>query len=237
MDTADTLEDQVRRADPDRWLSSRLIADPLARADVIALYALEMELSRVALVAKEPMMAEIRLTWWREGIDELFAGRTPRGHPVLAALAGTLSRRRLSQDPFDAMIQSRFADIDAEPFVDEATLLAYADGAAGAALTLALAILGQGDAAAFRPAALAVTLAGLAEGAEQRLPTGWVPATRRDRGLTALAAVRPAIAALSVAAFPAVAHLTLLSPRLKGRRIGGLEARARLTLASLRGRI
>jgi phytoene synthase len=237
MDIAETLDDQVRRADPDRWLASRLIDDPVARADVIALYAFEMELKRVAQVTREPMMAEIRLTWWREGVDEIFAGRKPRGHPVLAALSETITQRRLSQDPFDAMIEARFADIDAEPFVDEATLLAYADGAAGAALSLALGVLGQADASAFRPAALAVTLASLGEVALERLPADWSAATRVERGLAALDAVRPAVAALSVTAFPAVAHLALVRARLRGRRPGGLEARARLMLASLRGRI
>ena len=46
------LDAQVRAADPDRWLSSRFVADVQARADLI----------RVT----QPMLAEMRYTWWAE---------------------------------------------------------------------------------------------------------------------------------------------------------------------------
>jgi len=35
------LDDQARRLDPERWLSSRFIADPAARADAMAVYAFD----------------------------------------------------------------------------------------------------------------------------------------------------------------------------------------------------
>ncbi|MDZ4052453.1 MAG: phytoene/squalene synthase family protein, partial [Phenylobacterium sp.] len=43
---ADDLDALVARVDPDRWLSSRLIADAQDRADVIVLYAYDHELAR-----------------------------------------------------------------------------------------------------------------------------------------------------------------------------------------------
>ncbi|MDI1365212.1 MAG: phytoene/squalene synthase family protein, partial [bacterium] len=39
MADTETLDDLVRRVDPDRWLVSRFIADPKGRADVVALVA------------------------------------------------------------------------------------------------------------------------------------------------------------------------------------------------------
>ena len=42
-DAPESLDDMVRRLDPDRWLSTRFITDDKARADVIALYALNVE--------------------------------------------------------------------------------------------------------------------------------------------------------------------------------------------------
>jgi phytoene synthase len=48
MADTETLDDLVRRVDPDRWLASRFIADLKARADVIALFAFNYELARVA---------------------------------------------------------------------------------------------------------------------------------------------------------------------------------------------
>ena len=63
------LDALVARVDPDRWLSSRLIADPEARADAIAIYAYDHELARAPRVASNPLLGEIRLTWWREVLD------------------------------------------------------------------------------------------------------------------------------------------------------------------------
>jgi phytoene synthase len=233
MDAADSLDEQVRRADPDRWLGSRFVADLQAREDLIALYAFDRELSHVLEATREPMMAEIRLTWWREAVEEIFAGKPVRGHPALQALALAVGRRRLAVEPLLAMIEARFTDIDSADFGDEAALAAYADRLCGAPLALALAMLGEGDSTAFRPAALAWTI----EHLHGRTSLPWPAAQAGQRGLQALAEARPAVAALKAEAFPAIAHLALTAPRLRGRRPGSLEARVRLTLAVLSGRI
>ena len=52
-------------------------------------------------------MQEIRLTWWREALDEIFAGQPVRSHPVVEALAQTIRRRDLPAAPFEAMIEAR----------------------------------------------------------------------------------------------------------------------------------
>ncbi len=237
MDTADTLDAQVRRADPDRWLASRFVADEAARADLIALYSFDHELARAPQMAREPMMAEIRLTWWREAIDEIFAGKPARGHPTLAALAQAIARRNLAAGPLEAMVEARFADIGPAPFADESALQAYADGVAGAPLALALAALGHGDSSALRPAALASVVARISVTDVQRLPPGWDAKTARRHGLKALDTARAAARTVAVEAFPALAHLTLLGPRLRNRAPGELESRTRLTWATLRGTI
>jgi len=54
------LEAAVRAADPDRWLSSRFVADARARADLIALYALEAELLAIPTRVTQPLLAEMR---------------------------------------------------------------------------------------------------------------------------------------------------------------------------------
>jgi phytoene synthase len=232
-DTPDDLETLARRADADRWLASRFIGDAEQRADVIALYALDQELARVPTVVREPMMAEIRLTWWREAVEGLHAGSGSRGHPVLAALERAIKRRGLTAEPMLAMVDSRFDDIAPEPFADLAAVQAYADGVVGAPLALALAVLGHGDAAALRPAALAWTLARLSRAAPIRLSEA---IDTRALGLDALVKARPAIADLPVTAFPAVAHLSLTTPYLKGRAMSDLEKRVRLLAATLIGR-
>ena len=131
-DAPESLDDMVRRADPDRWLASRFIGDEAARADVIAVYAFDDELSRIATAVREPLMGEIRLTWWSEAIAEIFEGRTVRRHPVTQALAVAAGRRKLARQPFDAMIDARFDNLAARPL--------------GPVMRIAAAILGAPEA-------------------------------------------------------------------------------------------
>jgi phytoene synthase len=77
----DDLDAQIRRTDPDRWLSSRFIESVAARADVVAIYAYDGELARAPRVASNPIMGEIRLTWWREVLDQIFGGQPVRAIP------------------------------------------------------------------------------------------------------------------------------------------------------------
>ncbi len=133
----DDLDASVRRHDPDRWLASRFIGDAQARADVIALYAFNYEIARVAGAVSNPLMGEIRLTWWAEAIAEIYEGRAVRKHPVTLALAGAIARHNLPRDLFEAMIEARYPELDDEP-VDP-------DASEGSLMALAAAVLGARD--------------------------------------------------------------------------------------------
>ena len=210
----DDLDALVRRVDPDRWLSSRFIADPQARADVLALYAYDHELARAPRAASNPLLGEIRLTWWREALDEAFEGRPVRRHPTALALAAAVRRRGLPRGPLEAMIDARYRELDPSPMqADEA--LQWARGTAGTAAELAIQALD--------PAAEAGL--GEAAGAFWALARrGGAPAGLRDEARAKARRLRPA-------AFPAVAHAALP--------VGGSELgkRLRLTWAVARGRI
>ena len=132
-DAPESLDDLVRRADPDRWIASRFIGDAAARADVTALYALNHELARVSAAVREPLAGEIRLTWWREAFEEVAAGKPPRRHPVVEAVAAA----DFANEALEALPEARFADLDAQPFADDAAVLAYLDATAGAVMALA----------------------------------------------------------------------------------------------------
>ncbi|HEY1072314.1 squalene/phytoene synthase family protein [Brevundimonas sp.] len=109
------LDAQVRAADPDRWLSSRFVADEQARADLIALYAFEAELLAIPTRVTQPMLAEMRYTWWAEQMEGVFAN-TPRvGHPVLEALTAAVARHGLERAPFDALIEAHIGRVHGEP--------------------------------------------------------------------------------------------------------------------------
>jgi phytoene synthase len=213
---AEDLDALVRRVDPDRWLSSRFVADEAARADLIALYALDHELTRIPLIVTNPLMGEIRMTWWREGLEEIAEGRTVRSHPVLQTVAaGALPPTALA-----ALAEARLGDLDGEK-TDEAALV-HADATEGLLMALAARRLSaEATADHVKQAARAVALA-RADG----------PAA-----LTALKAARTELAGLPVAAFPAVAHATLAGRYARTKNPGELEKRARILLAVLTGRI
>ncbi len=224
------LSAAVRRADPDRWLASRFIADKAARAEVIALYALEGELDRAARIASPPA-AQLRLTWWRDAIADLLAGGVAPAHPVLATLAKVAARRRLPAAPFEVMIEARIAALEC-PIADAPGAAAFADEVGGSAAVLACHILDPASPEA--PARAAGRVWALLE----MRRTGALPSVLIDPPLTqALAAARSSPCQVSPGAFPAIAAAAMAGPELAGRTAGPLETRLRLILAVARGRL
>ncbi|MDI1326267.1 MAG: squalene/phytoene synthase family protein [Brevundimonas sp.] len=114
-DPANSLDEQVRAADSDRWLSSRFVADERVRADLIALYAFEAELMAIPTRVTQPLLAEMRYVWWREQMDGVFAGVPRKGHPVLEALTDIVARHGLERAPFDALIEAHVGRVHGEP--------------------------------------------------------------------------------------------------------------------------
>ena len=134
--------DQLRRLDRDRFLAA-LAAPADLRADLMVLYAFNGEVARVREAVSEQVLGLIRLQWWREAIDEIFAG-TPRRHAVVTPLAELVRRRGLSQAPFLRLIAARERDLDADPPHTIADLEAYAAATSGSLVELALEICGVG---------------------------------------------------------------------------------------------
>ncbi len=231
------LEDAVRRSDPDRWLASRFIADPAQRSDVIALYAFDHVLARVPFQVSEPLMGEIRLTWWGEALDEIFEGRTVRSHPAALGLAAAVRGRGLDRAPFDALIEARMGDLEPQPFADQAAAVAYADMTAGALMQAAAQVLGAP--AAFEPARLAGRAYGLALmahrraiGAKTRLAEGLQV---RDLAEEALRQAGAGLKMLPLGAFPAVAYACLSRRYAQGAHLSMLEKQLRLVWATATG--
>jgi phytoene synthase len=217
------LDALVRRVDPDRWLSSRFIGNPEARADVVAIYAYDHELARAPKVASNSLLAEIRLTWWREALEEIFEGRPVRRHPTAQALARAVERRGLKREVLEAMIDARYRELDPAP-MSEGDLLDWARDTGGLAAQLAAQVL---DPATEAKMALA---GGSAWALGKRLADN---PDLKPTFLKVIHAARSASRTLSVAAFPAVAHAALA-----GRPASNdFARRLRLTIAVARGKI
>jgi phytoene synthase len=233
------LEDTVRRSDADRWLASRFIADAGARADVIALYAFDHVLARVPFQVSEPLMGEIRLTWWREALDEIYGSGPVRSHPVALGLADAVRRRGLARAPLDALVEARFGDIAPEPFVNTEAALIWADQTAGALMQAAAQALG--GPANFHAAKLAGRAYGLAVlanrraiGGQTRLPDGLKVKPLVDE---ALREARPGLATLPLQAFPAIAYAGLSRRYARGAGMSVLEKQLRLVWFTATGRV
>jgi len=227
----DGLDELIGRVDPDRWLASRFIADREARADVVALYAYDYELGRAAAVASNALIAEIRLTWWREALEQIFAGGPLRRHPTAEALAAAVGRRGLPKAPLEAMIEGHI-DVLGRAALDPQAALAWADAVEGSAAALAAQILdAAAPAEAARPAGRAWGLALLRRAGQAHGPD--LDAALR----AALAEARSSARSLGVAAFPAALPARLARYDLSGKRPGPLARRIALIVAAAAARI
>lgn len=204
------LDAQVRAADPDRWLSSRFVADEGRRADLIALYAFEAELMVIPTRVTQPLLAEMRYRWWADQMDGVFSNAPRIGHPVLEALTGVVDRHGLDRAPLEALIEAHIGRVHGEAH----DLDAFYVGPMQAAVRV---LAGPGH-------ETAVVAAGRMRGLAQ---TGRPEEARALRG-----AANAALKALPTAAFPAVAPAALLDPAAPEP-----FKRLQLVWANLRGRV
>ena len=93
----------VRKGDEDRWISSRY-APRRERRALIALYAFAFELARVRLIVSEPPLGAIRFQWWRDALEEIKQGKTPREHETVSALADMIAEGRFPIDALERLI-------------------------------------------------------------------------------------------------------------------------------------
>jgi phytoene synthase len=153
-----TCEDIVRRHDPDRYFSA-LFAPEDRRAHLFALYAFYRELAHAVEAAREPMIINIRLAWWRETLEGARQGK-PRDHHVAQALVEVLSANDLADDLFEPIFEARAAEAGGGPFADVAAAEAHADATTGALMRLATRVLGTKADTLAREAGIAYALAG-----------------------------------------------------------------------------
>ncbi len=158
-DALTSCAETVRRHDPDRYLAS-LFAPAQARPVFLALYAFNYEIARLAERGREPMLAAVRLQWWRETVEEAALGR-PRAHPVAEALAELFASSSVPLPLFSAMLDAREFDFGPETFADLAALEAYCEATSSAVMKIAAHVLGADADDYLRHAGIAYALAGL----------------------------------------------------------------------------
>lgn len=173
--------DELRRFDRERFFTA-LFAQSSGREALLTLYAFNLDLALIRERVREPLAGHMRLQWWRDALEPIFAGHPP-GHPVAEALSALVHRRSLPRSLFEDMIDARERDLDTRPPADIPDLLAYAEHTSGALSELAVLALGGQDAAAHelgRRAGMAWALTGLLRAVAHHAGSGrvWLPADR-----------------------------------------------------------
>ena len=149
----------VREADRDRWLAT-LFAPADKQQALFALFAFNIELSRVRDVAREPMPGEIRLQWWREVLEGKRDGEAA-AHPVTSALLEGLKRHGIKPERLTGIVDAHSFDLYDDPMGTLDVLDNYGVMTQSALLDVAIDILGGGGAGAMmlvRGAGIAATV-------------------------------------------------------------------------------
>ena len=153
----------LRRHDRDRYQIA-LFAPAERRDALFALYAFNYEIARIRETVREPMLGLMRLQWWRDTLDDIYAAKLPRRHEVVAPLAQAITAYGLSKAHFSALLDARAQDMEEVPPESLAALENYAAGTSGSVIMLALEVLGVRDPRAVeagRDIGIAYSLAGL----------------------------------------------------------------------------
>jgi phytoene synthase len=129
-----TFLSRLRHADPDRFFCT-LFAPAGSREALALLYLFNNELARARDVASEPLLALIRLQWWREVVE----GQRKK-HDVAAPLSDALEAGLFQAEDLAALITAREAEAD--EIADFPAFCAYARGTGGRLARIAGKVLG-----------------------------------------------------------------------------------------------
>lgn len=132
---------EVRKYDNDRFLAA-LFAPADRREALFALYAFNVEIAKTREVVSEPLLGQMRLQFWRDGIESIYATGIPPKHGVMEPLAEAIARYDLPRSAFDQLIDAREDDLEDVPPMNLDALDAYCERTSAPLTGLALSVLG-----------------------------------------------------------------------------------------------
>ena len=138
-DAAAFCADLVRAHDFERYAST-LFVDADRRRALLALYAFNVEISRVREQVSQPLPGEIRLQWWTDMLAGAGHGGV-EGNPVAAELLQTSGEFRLPAEPLLRLIEEHQFDLYNDPMPSMAALEGYVTETSSALFSLGARIL------------------------------------------------------------------------------------------------
>ena len=167
MPQRDPVWDTARTYEPDRYLSALYAAEP-ARGRLMALAAFSGEIARIPITVHEPLLAEIRLQWWRDALAALAKGERT-GHPAADHLGPDIAAGLLPAGLLSGMIDAAGEHGWSSELADPQVLRSHLNKSHGAAFALAARALGARHS---EPLETAVTRAGFAYGLARLIASG-----------------------------------------------------------------
>src|SRR4051812_43433227 len=139
-DSAAFCAEQVRSHDFERYAST-LFVNADARRALLALYAFNVEISRVRYQVSQPLPGEIRLQWWTDMLAGAGHGGV-EGNPVAAELLLAIRSYRLPVEPLSRLIDAHQFDLYNDPMPTMAALEGYINETSAALFSLAARVTG-----------------------------------------------------------------------------------------------
>jgi phytoene synthase len=141
QDSAGFCAELVRVHDFARYAST-LFAPAAARPALLALYAFNVEISRVREQVSQPLPGEMRLQWWTDMLGGSGHGGV-EGNPVAAELLLAIRNWRLPVERLSRLIEEHQFDLYNDPMPTKAALEGYANDTSSALFALAAAVAGR----------------------------------------------------------------------------------------------
>ena len=139
--TVNACAELVRQGDPDRFLAA-MAATPEKRQRLFPIYAFNLEVAKAPWITKEPMIAQMRLQWWQDIVQEVIDDKDPRAHEVAGPFAQVVKEAALPPSVISTLINARYWDINNDLFANEEDVIAHIDRGAGSLTVLAALALG-----------------------------------------------------------------------------------------------
>jgi 15-cis-phytoene synthase len=173
-DSAAFCAEQVRAHDFERYASTLFVGADTRRA-LLAVYAFNVEISRVREQISQPLPGEIRLQWWTDMLAGAGHGGV-EGNPVAAELLQAIRTYSLPVERLSRLIDEHQFDLYNDPMPSMAALEAYVCDTSSALFALGTRIMGRQSEATDHLA----RHAGLAQGFVRVIATLPVDAARRQ---------------------------------------------------------
>jgi phytoene synthase len=140
-DSAAFCAEQVRSHDFERYAST-LFIHPDKRRALLALYAFNVEISRVREQVSQPLPGEIRLQWWTDVLPGAGHGGV-EGNPVAAELLLAVRDCGLPVERLSRLIDQHQFDLYNDPMPGMAALEGYFHDTSSALFALGARIMGR----------------------------------------------------------------------------------------------